>query len=216
MKTRCGSLASRTARSNSRPASETGTPRTRTWRARRSTTSSPDLEHVGRAGGRATQHRVDPRHELRIELALGDVVGSALERAHALHGIGARGGEHDHRNVAVPAAAGLPLAEPRAQLGLAGEHDVRPRALGDVERLSAPARLDDVEAVRAADCARDSPARAGRGRRGGGLHAWPPRLELRTHRRPVVLSAECVTIAPQPSGRAAETASAVAESPEAR
>ena len=149
MKTRCGSLASRTARSNSRPASETGTPRTRTCRARRSTTSSPDLEHVGRAGGSAPQHRVDPRHELRVELALGDVVGSALEGPHALDGIGARGREHDHRDVPVPAAPGLALAQPRAELGLAGEHDVRPDALGDVERLRAPARLDDVEAVRA-------------------------------------------------------------------
>ena len=46
-----GSLASPTARSNSRPASRDGDARrSRTVRARRSTTSSPYLEHIGRAG----------------------------------------------------------------------------------------------------------------------------------------------------------------------
>ena len=163
MKTRCGSLASRAARSNSRPASGTGDAPTRTWRARRSTTSSPTSSTSAGPAGGSPQHRTDPRHELGVELALGDVVGAALEGAHALDRVGARGREHDHRDVAIPAPAGLALAQARAQLRLAREHDVGPRPLCDVERLRAPAGLDARRSRPSSGCARDSPGSCGSG-----------------------------------------------------
>ena len=92
---------------------------------------------------------MNARDELGVQLALRDVVGAALEGPDALERVGTRGCEHDHRDVPVPAPAGLAFAEASAQLRLAREDDVRPRALGDIERLRAPAGLDDVEAVRA-------------------------------------------------------------------
>ena len=92
---------------------------------------------------------MDPCHELLVEVALDDIVGSSLECAHPVDGIGALGGQHDHGNVAIPTPARLAVPEPRAELGLAREDDVGPRPLGDVERLRAPGGLDDVEAVRA-------------------------------------------------------------------
>ena len=95
------------------------------------------------------EHRPDPRHELGVELARGDVVGAALERAHALDGVGACVREHDHRDVAVPATAGLALPQPRAELGLAREHDVGRDRSTMSSACAAPPRLEHVEAVRA-------------------------------------------------------------------
>ena len=174
MKTRFGSLASCTARSNSRPARETDTPRTRTCRERRSTTSSPDLEHVRRACGRPPQHGADPGHELGVELTRGDVVGAALEGPHALDRIGARSREHDHRDVAVPATPRFTLTQARAQLGLPRQHHVRARPLNDVERLRAPARLEHVEAV-GAEISLQVPGlvRVGIGQEKGSTHGFP-------------------------------------------
>ena len=149
MNTRCGSVASFTARSNSRPGERHGDAVEAHLARTPIDHELADLEHLGRPGTGPSQHGADTGEQLRVHLALGDVVRPALEGAHALDRVGVRRREHDHRHVAVPAPPGLTLTEPRAQLGLAREHDVGPRALGDVERLRAPARLDDVEAVRA-------------------------------------------------------------------
>ena len=92
---------------------------------------------------------MDPRHELLIQIALDDIVGPALEGADAVDGVGARRRQHNHGDVPIPASAGLSFAQPRAQVGLADEHNVRPGAFGDVEGLRAPAGLDDVETIRA-------------------------------------------------------------------
>ena len=190
MNTRLGSLASRTARSNSRAASETGVAVDPHLPRAPVDDELADLEHLGRPCRGAPQHRPDPRHELGVELALGDVVRPALERPHALDGIGAGGREHDHRDVAVPAPPGLALAQPLAELRVAREHDVRARPLDDVERLRAPPRLDHVEAVGAQVALEVARARAGRDRRGEGQHAWLPRLERPPARHQLSIGAD--------------------------
>ena len=131
-----------------------------------------------------------------------NVVGAPLEGAHAVDRVGARRRQHDHGNVPVPAAARLPFTQPRAQVGLAGEHDVRPGTLGDIEGLRAPTGHDHVEAV-GAQVALEI-ARLGGigvGKKEGCTHTSKGRAAR--SRRPVVLSVECVTIIPQPSERAA-------------
>src|SRR6185369_9298483 len=106
------------------------------------------LEHLGGPGARAAEHGTDPGEQLRVDLPLGNVVRSALERTHALDGVGAGRREDDDGHVSIPAPSGLALPQARTELRLAREHDVRSLSLCDVERLRAPPRLDDVEPVR--------------------------------------------------------------------
>ena len=47
------------------------------------------------------------------------------------------------RHVPVPAAAGLTRAQPAAEVGLAGDHEVGRHALGEIERAGRPARAED-------------------------------------------------------------------------
>ena len=146
-KTRRGSVARRTTRSNSRPASGTGTPPHTHLPCTPVDDELARLEYLRRPGRRTAQDGADTGNELRVDLSLGDVVGAALERPHALHRVGARRGQDDDGHVPVPAAARLALAQPRTQLCLAREHDVGPHPLGDVERLTAPRCLDHLETV---------------------------------------------------------------------
>ena len=146
MKTRCGSAASLTRSSNSFAERQRGVPHRDPARA----PVDDELaggEHLGGRRGAAPQERSDAREQLHVrERAADDVVGAAVERAHALDGV--RGGrEQDHGHVAVPRPPRLAAAKPQAEVELGEEHEVRPRALGELERLAPARRLEHVEAV---------------------------------------------------------------------
>src|SRR5262249_17690552 len=78
---------------------------------------------------------------------------AALERVDAIDGVGARVAEDDQRHVAIPAPAGLALPQDAADLErrrvgeTADEHEVRPLALDQFERLASRVRAEDREAV---------------------------------------------------------------------
>ena len=161
----------------------------------------PDLQNVGRARHCTPENRMDPCDELRIQLALRDIVGAPLERTDALERIGAGTRQHDHGDVPVPAPPRLALTEPRAQLGLTGEDDVRPLPLREVESLRAPARLENVEPVRAQVALEiPGPIGSGVGEEEGRTH--PSTVGPHLDRTPDVLFDECVTIVPQLSAAA--------------
>jgi len=155
-----------------------------------------DLEHVGLPRGGAAQECMNTCDELGIQLALRDVVGTALEGADALDRIGTRGCEHDDRDVPVPAPTWLAFAEAGTQLRLTREDDVRPRALGDIESLRTPPCLDDVEPIRAQVALEISrPGGIGIGKEKGCTHSSNGRAM--DEPPPDVLYARSVTITPQ-------------------
>ncbi len=94
-----------------------------------------------------SQERTNAREQLLVgERAPDDVVGSAVEGAHPLDGIG-RGREQDHGDVSIPRPAGLAAAQPEAEVELGEENEVGSRALGELERLRTACGVEDVEAV---------------------------------------------------------------------
>ncbi len=66
-----------------------------------------------------------------------EVVAAARERTHAVDRVGGLVPDHDHRQV----------RERVEHIGVAEQHEVRPRALGELERGAAVAGAEDVEAV---------------------------------------------------------------------
>ena len=100
------------------------------------------------AGGRPPEHRADPREQLHVDdRPVDDVVRTPLECPDPVDRVGLRFGEHDHRHLAIPLPSRLALAQPPAELQLAGQDERRPCPLDEVERLAAPLRADHVEAV---------------------------------------------------------------------
>ncbi len=154
-KTRCGSSASLASSSNSLPDSVTGC----TLHADAARALVDDdlarLEHVAVWAHRAPQHRADSREQLVVDERLRHVVvAAAVERAHAIDRIGVGLAHQDQRDVAVPGAAGLALAQASAELEACGvrergahEDEIRPRALGELERLAARACAHDLESI---------------------------------------------------------------------
>ena len=154
-KTRCGSSASRASSSNSLPDSVTGCP----LHAHAARALVDDdlarLQHVAVRANRAAQHRADAREQLVVHERLRHVVvAAAVERTHAVDGVGVGLAHQDERDVAVPAAAGLALAQAPAELEACGvrergahEDEIRPRTLGELERLAARACAYDLEPV---------------------------------------------------------------------
>ena len=93
------------------------------------------------------QERPDAREQLLVgEGTAHDVVGAAVERPHALDGIG-RGREQDHGDVPVPRPSRLAPSKAQAQVELGEQHDVRPDALRELERLAPPSGPEHVEPV---------------------------------------------------------------------
>src|SRR3954449_7264544 len=97
---------------------------------------------------------MDPRDQLLVvERPRDEVVAAALERVHTVDRIRSRLAEDDHRDIAVPAAAWLALAQSPADveaggiLEPAGEHEVRAHALGKVESQLLRRSAEDLEAV---------------------------------------------------------------------
>ena len=157
------------------------------------------LEHIRLADPSAAQQRPHAGDELEVEVPLDDVVRTLLERTHPRDCVRARLSEEDHRHIAIPAAAGLSLAQAAAELRLGGDHDVRSGTLGEVERPRAPRRFEHPEAVAAQVPLQVAPRlRLGLGEKDGArLHD----VEARAARVPPpdVLWAGCVTIRPHMS-----------------
>ena len=66
-----------------------------------------------------------------------EVVAAARERTHAIHGVGVRVADDDDRDVREPAESRL----------VAEQHEIRPRARRQLERLGAVVGAEDVETV---------------------------------------------------------------------
>src|SRR3954466_14395695 len=97
---------------------------------------------------------MDPRDQLLVaERPRDEVVASALERVHTVDLIRSRLVQVHHRDIAVPAAARLALAQSPADveaggiLERAGEHEGRAHALGKVESQLLRRSAEDLEAV---------------------------------------------------------------------
>src|SRR5438270_1433836 len=102
----------------------------------------PDLKPLGRRRRRPAQDGSDPREELVVKEGPPDeVVGAALERPHAVDGVGLGPSDHDQRDLAVPRPALLEGG------GVPEEDEVGARPLRELERLAARGRAEDVEAV---------------------------------------------------------------------
>ena len=144
---------------------------------------------MAQPGGRRrpAQDRPDPREQLLVDdRPRQEVVRAALEGSDSIDGVGSRRADHDHGDVAIPRAARLTLAQPRAEVEL-GQHDeVGTRALGKLERLAVEAGLEDVEAV-ARELPLEIAARVGLrlGEEQGGIH--PAKLASRSRGPPDVL-----------------------------
>ena len=76
------------------------------------------------------------------------VVGAALKRADTIDGVRPLGPEHDHRHLPVPRPPRLAGTKASAEVELGNEDEIRKPPLGEVERLAAEARVQDLEAVR--------------------------------------------------------------------
>jgi len=89
-------------------------------------------EHLGGRRRAPPQKRPDPSEQLLVrKRAADDVVRATVERTHALDGIGRRR-EQDDRNVPVPRPPGLAPAEPKAEVELGEENEIRPDALDEL------------------------------------------------------------------------------------
>jgi hypothetical protein len=111
-----------------------------------------DGERTGVDDVRLAQHgspeeRPHAREQLEVHVTRHDVVRAALERPDAGDGVRARVGQNDHRHVPVPSPSGLPCTQPAAEVGLAGDHEVRRESLGEIERAGRPGRAEDREPV---------------------------------------------------------------------
>jgi hypothetical protein len=114
----------------------------------------PRSEPLAQSRLRPPQNRVDPRDELLVvERPRDEVVAAAFEGVDAVDGVIAGVAEDDQRHVAVPATSGLALSQHAADLErrrvreTADEHEVRPLALHQLERLASAVRAEDREAV---------------------------------------------------------------------
>ena len=156
VKTRRGSLASLAASSNSRPASRTGRrPRGPggsgdRWRADRRRRRPPGRARCAGGARACARAARGTRHG-------DDVVRAALESPNACDGVRARLGQHDHRHVPVPRPSGLTRAQPAAEVGVAGNHEIGRDAFGEIERAGRPARAEDSEPVLAQMVLEDLP-----------------------------------------------------------
>ena len=78
----------------------------------------PGGESASSLRPRPPEHCVDPCDELLVVEGSGDeVVAATLEGVHAVDRVGAGLAEDDHRDVAVPGAAGLSFAQAPADIG---------------------------------------------------------------------------------------------------
>jgi hypothetical protein len=100
------------------------------------------------------QDRTDARKQLLVHEGLDDIVITAAGKTANAVDRGAARADHDDRHVPVPGAAGLPLADPAADLepGGVGEHrveedEVEPSRLRELERPSRAVGREDLEAV---------------------------------------------------------------------
>src|SRR5262249_30106714 len=76
------------------------------------------------------------------------VVCTAFEGANAIdQGITLLPAEQDHGNIPIPRAAGLALPEPKAELELGEEDEIRAQALGQADRLAGCNRRRNLETV---------------------------------------------------------------------
>ena len=97
----------------------------------------------------AAEHGANPGEQLVVEERPRDeIVGAAVEGAHAVDGVGLLRPEHDHRHVAVPRTSRLALAQPAADVELAAEQDeIRASSLGERQSVLAVLGPQHVEAV---------------------------------------------------------------------
>ena len=155
---------------------------------------------------RAPKNRTDSREQLVVDERLRHVVVAAtVERSHPVDGVGVGLAHEDERNVAVPGAAGLALAQAPAELEACGvrergahEDEIRPRTLGELERLAARTCAHDLEPV-LRELTFEEPARCvlRLGEKEGRGHSREANIGFRGGRD--VLSRNCATVHRQSS-----------------